>query len=103
MRVERIVLEHHCDVPVLWRNVVDQLVADIYLARGGFLETGDHPQGRGLAAARRADQHDKLAVVDVEVDARDRGGAVEGLDNVAQGDFRHGAYPLVAPAVRPAM
>jgi hypothetical protein len=89
VRVERVVLEHHRDVPVLRRHVVDQLIADVDLARSGFLETGDHPQSRGLAAARGADQHDELAVVDVEVDAGDRGGAVEGFDNVAQGDFRH--------------
>ena len=89
MRIKRVILEHHCDVPVLRRHIVDQLVADIDLAGGGFLETGDHPQGRGLAAARRADQHDELAVVDVEVDAGDRGRAVEGFDNVAKGDFGH--------------
>ncbi len=94
VRVERVVLEHHRDVPVLWRHVVDQLVADIDLARGRFLQTGNHPQGRGLAAARWADQHDELAVADVEVDAGDRGGAVEGFDNIAQGDFRHVLLPL---------
>ena len=77
VRVKRVVLEHHGDVPVLRRHVVDQLVADIDLARGGLLEPGDHPQGRALAAARRADQHDELAVGDVEIDPLDGRGLVE--------------------------
>ena len=55
MGVEGVILEHHRDVPILGRHVVDQLVADINLARGGFLEPGDHAQGRALAAARGAD------------------------------------------------
>ena len=103
MRVERIVLEHHGDVPVLWRHVVDQLVADIDLARGGFLEAGDHAQGRALAAARRPDQHDELAIGDVDVDPPHRRGLVKGLDDVAKRDLRHLAFLTVVPAVGPAM
>ena len=38
-------------------------------AAGDALEAGDHAQQRGLAAARRADQHDELAVGDVDADA----------------------------------
>jgi hypothetical protein len=34
-----------------------------------FLEPGDHAQQRGLAAARRADQHGERAVGDVDVHA----------------------------------
>src|SRR5579871_5316004 len=33
MRVQRVVLEHHRDVAILGRHIVDQLVADIDLAR----------------------------------------------------------------------
>ena len=36
------------------------------------LQPRDHAQGRGLAAARRAEQRDELAVLDDEVDAVDR-------------------------------
>ena len=38
---------------------------------GDVLEPGDHAQQRGLAAAGRADQHDELAVGDLDVDAVD--------------------------------
>ena len=38
---------------------------------GDVLQPGDHAQQGRLAAARRADQHDELAVVDGEVDAVD--------------------------------
>ena len=94
MRVERVVLEHHRDVPVLRRHVVDQLIADIDLARGGFFEPGDHPQGRALAAARGSDQHDELAVGDVEVDPLHRRGLVEHLDDFTERDLRHVSTPL---------
>ena len=35
------------------------------------LEARDHPQGRGLARARRPEHREELAVVDVEIDAGD--------------------------------
>ena len=72
VRVERVVLEHHGDVAVLRRHVVDDVAADRDLAAGDLLEPGDHAQRRALAAARRADQHDELLVGDVEVDAAHR-------------------------------
>ena len=42
------------------RNVVDELAVDVELALGDLLETGDHAQGRRLAAARRTDEDDEL-------------------------------------------
>ena len=39
-----------------------------HAAAGGLLEAGDHAQRRGLAAARRAEQGEELAGLDVEVD-----------------------------------
>ena len=89
MRVKRIILEHHRDVPVFRRHVVDQLVADVDLTRGGFLEPGDHAQGRALAAARWSDQHDELAIDYVEIDPLHGRGLVEGLDDVAERHLRH--------------
>src|ERR671914_36362 len=59
VRVERVVLEHHRDVAVLRRHVVDEVAADEDLARGRLLEPGDHAQRRRLAAARGSDQHDE--------------------------------------------
>ena len=73
MRVERIVLEHHGDVAILGRQVVDHLAADADLAGRDVLETGQHSQQRRLAAAGRADKDDELAVLDFDVHALDDG------------------------------
>src|SRR5581483_3284684 len=67
LRVERVVLEHHCDVALRRRQLVDDGVADADRALGDLLEPSDHAQRRRLAAARRADEDDELAVVDLEV------------------------------------
>ena len=50
-----------------------------------------------------ADREFIVLVGDVEVDALHRRGLVEHLDDFTKRDLRHGSYPLVAPAVRPAM
>src|SRR5215469_2636217 len=89
MRVERIILEHHCDVSVLRRHIIDELIADVDLARGGFLEPGDHSQGGALSATRGPYEHDELSVGDIEIDTLNRGGAVECLDDVSERDLRH--------------
>ncbi len=103
MRVERVVLEHEGDVAVLRVDVVHDSVADGELALGDRLEAGDHPQGGGLAAARRADQHEELAVTDVEVEVVHGVVAViVDLVDVLEGDLGHGvSYPLTEPASRP--
>ena len=64
--VQRVVLEHHRDVAVLGLHVGHHPVADGDLAVGDLVEPGDHAQDRGLAAARRADQHHELAVLDLQ-------------------------------------
>ena len=51
------------------RDVVDDASADQHLAVGDLLQARDHAQGRGLAAARRPDQHEELVVGDLEIDA----------------------------------
>jgi hypothetical protein len=89
--VERVALEHHGDVAVLGREVGDVAAADGDGAGGHLLEPGDHAEQRGLAAARRPDQHQQLAVGDVEVDGVDgRDRAVVDLGGVADGDVSHG-------------
>jgi hypothetical protein len=72
VRVERVVLEHHGDVAFLGRQVVHDAIADADLARGDFLEAGDHAQQRGLATARRANQHHEFAIGDVNRHALQR-------------------------------
>ena len=66
--VERVVLEHHGDVAVARRQVVDHPVADADVAAGDVLEARDHAQRRRLAAAGRADQGHELLVGDLEID-----------------------------------
>jgi hypothetical protein len=72
VRVKRVVLEHHRDIPVRGFELVDHPIPDRQLALGDRLEPGDHAQQRGLAAARGADEDDHLAVVDAQVDVGHR-------------------------------
>ena len=51
VRIETVVLEHHRDVAILGRLVVDLFAADHHVAGGDFLKPCDHPHGRGLATA----------------------------------------------------
>jgi hypothetical protein len=43
VRVERVVLEDHRDVPVLRRQIVDQAVADVDLAGTDLFQPRHHP------------------------------------------------------------
>ena len=54
----------------------------------GHDEPGDHPQQRALAAARRAEQGDDLAVADVQRRAVEHGRAAEADGDVT--DVEHG-------------
>jgi hypothetical protein len=89
MWVKRVILEDHCDVPVLGRYVVDKLIAYVDFPRGGFLEPGNHSQGGTLATPGGTDQHDELAVGNVEIDPLHRRRAVEHFDDIAKRDLRH--------------
>jgi hypothetical protein len=68
VRIERIVLEDHRNVSILGRNVVHEFAVDRQLAAADFLESGDHAQCGGLAAAARADEYDELLVGHVNVE-----------------------------------
>ncbi len=90
VRVQGVALEHHGNVAVLGRLVVHHLAADAQLALGDVFQAGDHVERRGLAAARRADQDDELAVGDVEVNAVDGQRAIwEALGDPIQNDVSH--------------
>ena len=89
MRIERVVLEHHRDVALARRHVVHHLVVDGDFASGHRFEPGDHAENRALAAAGRPDQHDELAVGDLEVDAVDDLKVAVLLDQVLDDDVRH--------------
>src|SRR6266545_4194243 len=104
VRVERVVLEHHRDVPLLGRDVVHDPPPDRDLSARDLLEPRDHPEQRGLAAPRGADEHNELAVRDVHVDAVDDGGRAEPLLDPPDLDRRHArAFSVPLPAGRPAL
>src|SRR3546814_4012732 len=93
MRIERVVLEHHINVALLWRNAVHHQVTDADLACRDALEAGDHPQECRLAAARWANQNDKLAIGNIYRDAVDDLGGAERLADIADCDRRHAVPP----------
>ena len=100
VRVERVALEHHGDVAVLRRDVVDHLVADAQLALGDLLEPRDHPQAGGLPAPRRPDEHHELAVADLEVEVRYGGHVAVALVHVIERHGRHAGTSVPSRASR---
>ena len=94
VRVEGVVLKDHGHVSLARRNVVDDLTVKTNLASGHGLEPGDQPQQGGLAATRRPDEHDELAVVDFKVHVVDGHRAVgKDLPDSAQPDRAHRDSP----------
>ena len=89
LRVERVVLEHHGDVAILRRQVVDDPSADRDLAAGNIFESRDHAQQRRLATARRPDKNDEFAVRDFDIDAMDDIDGAVGLPDVLDGQSGH--------------
>ena len=67
VREQRDVLEHHRDAPVLRREVRHVPTADVDRPARGDGQSRDGLHRRGLAAARRADEGDELAVPNLEV------------------------------------
>ena len=79
VRIQRVILEDHRDVARRGLDVVDDAIADPDAAGVRALETRQQPQERRLAAARRAEQHEALARVDVEIDGAQRRVRAESL------------------------
>ena len=65
MRENRVALKHHADIALMGRKLVDDLIAKGNRARLNAVKTCDHAQQRRLAAAARAEQRKKLAVLDI--------------------------------------
>ena len=84
---------------------VDEPLADVDVARGRAVEPGDHSQQSRLAAARGADQHDELAIVDAEIDVYEDARRAVVLVQLVDTQIRHMLERpyLTAPAVSPAM
>ena len=51
MGIKGIVLEYHCNIPVLWFNIVHQLVIDVKFAGRNVLQTSNHTKGGGLTTS----------------------------------------------------
>jgi hypothetical protein len=76
VREQGVVLEHHVDVALVRRDRGDVRSVEQDLPAGRFLEAGDHPQGRRLAAPTGSEHREELALLDREVDVVDRGDEV---------------------------
>ena len=95
MGKERIVLEDHRGRTPLGRHVVDLLAANEDVAGGDGLESGDHAQRRGLAAAGRTQEGDELALGHAQVEVYDGGSSavidlpdIDEFEIVGHADFR---------------
>ena len=87
VRVQRVALEDHGDVAVLGVDVVHDALADGDSAARELLQAGHHAQRGRLAAARRAEEHEELAVGDVQRQVIDRGGVAELLGDAVEADL----------------
>jgi hypothetical protein len=68
---QRVVLEHEADRAHARVQVGRRLAVEPHLARVRRLEPGQDAQDRALAAARRPEQRDERAVLDLEADVVD--------------------------------
>jgi len=89
VREQRVGLEDHADVPLVRRSVGDVLAVDRDRAGARLLEARDHPQGRGLAATRGAEEGHELAFLRLQVEVRDRDRLAEALLDVGQLEVAH--------------
>ena len=83
MRIERIGLKHHGDAALERQHAGDILAVDLDAAAARLLEAGEHPQQCRLSAARRTDEDDELAVLDLEIHSLDHLGITEALGDGA--------------------
>jgi hypothetical protein len=101
-RQQQRVLEHDAGVAM---RPVDRAAAQPDPAGAGRQQAGDHAQQRGLAAAGRADQHQELALVDGEVQRRQRRhlavAAAIGLRHALDGDDGGRRHPRRLDQMKP--
>ena len=92
VRVQRVVLEDHRDVPVARLDTGDVAATDGDRPGAGGLQSCQGAQDGGLTAARRTDQHEELAVTDGEVEVWDGGGGGTRVADVhvLEDDVSHG-------------
>ena len=91
LRIERIVLEHHRDVPVFRLMRGNVAPGDAHLPRGDRLKARNHAQGGRFTAAGRPKQDNQLALFDIQIDAGNGNGIAIGFTQSPQADFGHTA------------
>src|SRR5581483_5114460 len=96
VREQRVRLEHHPHVALVGRDVRDVLAVDDDAAAVRAVEAGDEPERGRLAAARRPEQRQELALSERDVDAVQRPDGAEVAMQVLQLEKSHGRY--LAPA-----
>ena len=84
MRIERIGLEHHCDVAILGQHLCDVPLADVNGSRIRTLKAGQDAQCRRLAASGGAKEHQKFALLHLKVQIPDDFGIAERLADSLQ-------------------
>src|ERR1700733_70122 len=87
--IERIILEHHRDVPILRIEVVDHPIADPDPAAGDLLKTSDHAQQRRFPAARGSHENDELAILGLNVHVANDFDRAEGFFDLLDTDASH--------------
>jgi len=98
MRIERIVLEDHGDVPVLGRHLIDNPVIDADLSGADLFQSGDHAQRRRFSAAGRAHQHYELFILDINVNSINRANLIiKDLAYLVQLNTRQDFAPVLMP------
>ncbi|EGE56213.1 hypothetical protein RHECNPAF_73009 [Rhizobium etli CNPAF512] len=101
MRVERIILENHRDIPILRGDVVHDVAADLQFSSRDLLEAGDHPERRRFAATGGADQDDEFLIGNFQIDIVDDGERAVGFVQLFKRNAGHRVL-LTSPIGRPA-
>ena len=94
MRIEGEALKDHRHVAALDRNAREIVAIHRERAAVRSLEAGDDAQRRGLSRRARAEQHEELAVVDLQVDTAQRVQRAVALGQPREAYLRHPTSPL---------
>ena len=81
---QAVALEHHAHVPAVRRQFQYGFAADEHVSSVDRFETGEDAQSRRLAVARRAEEADHAAGLDVDVEVLEHLGAAIGLVHVLE-------------------
>ena len=100
VRKQCVRLEYHAEPPVARLQVVHHPPVNADLAGARILETGNHAQRRGLAAAGRPHEHDEFAVLDGAAQVLDGLHRTECLGETKKLDARQG-YLRTIPKLNP--